>query len=256
MNLRVTMLGSGTSSGVPVIACKCPVCTSTDPRNRRFRASVLLEFGGRSVVVDTGPEFRLQALAAGMERLDAVLFSHAHADHIFGLDDLRAFNFRQQGVIPCYGSPHTLGRLRSAFSYIFEPGQEGGGKPRIELLPIEGVFELFGATVTPVPVLHGSLEVLGFRLGRFAYITDCSHIPESSFPLLEGVEVLILGALRHRPHPTHFSLAEATAAASRIGARRTFFTHINHEIDAADPALNLPPGMELGHDGLVLEILG
>jgi phosphoribosyl 1,2-cyclic phosphate phosphodiesterase len=164
-------------------------------------------------------------------------------------------------VIPCYGSAETLEQIRSAFGYIFETGtQEGGGKPRIELRPIEaddltdGAFDLFGAPIVPVPVLHGSLEVWGFRLGKFAYITDCSHIPESSFALLKGVEVLILGALRLRPHPTHFSFAEAFEGAARIGAGRTILTHINHEIDHGAPGVELPPGVEIGHDGLVLEL--
>lgn len=248
------MLGSGTSSGVPVIACECPVCMSQDPRNRRTRASILLEYGGRSVVIDTGPDFRMQALTAKLRRLDAVLFTHAHADHIFGLDDVRAFNFRQSGVIPCYGTEATLGQLRQAFAYIFEPTQEGGGKPRIALRPVAGEFDLFGHAVTPVPVLHGALEVLGYRFGRFAYITDCSTLPEASWPLLAGVDTLILGALRHRPHPTHFSISEAIEAAARIGARRVAFTHINHEIDHGAPGVELPPGVELGYDGLVFEV--
>ena len=251
---RVTMLGSGTSSGVPVIGCSCPVCSSTDPRNRRLRASVRLELAGGTVLVDTSPDLREQALRSGLDRLDAILFTHAHADHLFGLDDVRIFNFRQRAAIPCFGSPATLERVRTAFSYVFEEGQEGGGKPQLELRPVNGPFELLGARVVPVPVWHGSLPVLGFRIDGFAYVTDVNRIPEESYPLLAGLEVLVLGALRYRPHPTHFSIGEAVAVAARIGARRTFFTHLAHDVDHAAPALPLPPGVAFGHDGLELDL--
>ena len=250
---RVTMLGSGTSSGVPVIGCTCPVCTSADPRNRRLRASVRLELAGGTVLVDTSPDLREQALRSGLDRLDAILFTHAHADHLFGLDDVRIFNFRQRAAIPCFGSPATLERVRTAFSYVFEEGQEGGGKPQLELRPVNGPFELLGARVVPVPVWHGSLPVLGYRIDGFAYVTDVNRIPEESYPLLAGLEVL-LGALRYRPHPTHFSIGEAVAVAARIGARRTFFTHLAHDVDHAAPALPLPPGVAFGHDGLELDL--
>ncbi|HPA95478.1 MAG TPA: MBL fold metallo-hydrolase [Thermoanaerobaculia bacterium] len=251
---RVTMLGSGTSSGVPVIGCTCPVCTSADPRNRRLRASVRLELAGGTVLVDTSPDLREQALRSGLDRLDAILFTHAHADHLFGLDDVRIFNFRQRAAIPCFGSPATLERVRTAFSYVFEEGQEGGGKPQLELRPVNGPFELLGARVVPVPVWHGSLPVLGYRIDGFAYVTDVNRIPEESYPLLAGLEVLVLGALRYRPHPTHFSIGEAVAVAARIGARRTFFTHLAHDVDHAAPALPLPPGVAFGHDGLELDL--
>ena len=251
---RVTMLGSGTSSGVPVIGCSCPVCSSTDPRNRRLRASVRLELAGGTVLVDTSPDLREQALRSGLDRLDAILFTHAHADHLFGLDDVRIFNFRQRAAIPCFGSPATLERVRTAFSYVFEEGQEGGGKPQLELRPVNGPFELLGARVVPVPVWHGSLPVLGYRIDGFAYVTDVNRIPEESYPLLAGLEVLVLGALRYRPHPTHFSIGEAVAVAARIGARRTFFTHLAHDVDHAAPALPLPPGVAFGHDGLELDL--
>lgn len=258
MSLEIIMLGSGTSNGVPVIACDCPVCTSAHPRNRRMRPSLALHWRHeeleRTVLVDVGPEFRLQALAAGLRRLDAVLFTHSHADHIFGLDDVRAFNFLQGESIPCYGSKATLATIRRSFAYVFEETQEGGGKPSLELLPVSKPFELLGRRVVPVPVLHGALEVYGYRLGGFAYVTDCSVIPESSFELLAGVEVLILDALRYDPHPTHFTVDQALAAARRIGARRTVFTHMNHDIDYEHPQVALPPGVEFGYDGLRLEL--
>ncbi|MGH9465141.1 MAG: MBL fold metallo-hydrolase [Thermoanaerobaculia bacterium] len=254
MTLRVTMLGSGTSSGVPVIGCRCAVCSSDDPRNRRSRAGAKLELPGGTLLVDTPTELREQCLRFGLSRVDGVLYTHAHADHVFGLDDLRVFNFRQRRDIACYGSEATLASLRRTFWYVFEPGQEGGGKPRLELVPVSGPFAAAGATIVPVPVLHGALEVLGYRLGSFAYVTDCSRIPEASFGLLSGVEVLILGALRYHPHPTHFSIPEAVAAAERIGASRTYFTHLAHDVDHARLQVQLPPGIELGYDGLVLEL--
>lgn len=249
--LRLTMLGSGTSTGVPVIGCDCPVCRSGDPRNRRMRPGLRLEVAAGSIVIDTSPDFREQALRFGIDRVDAVLYTHSHADHVFGLDDLRVFNFRQRGSIPCFGSAETMGRMRQIFTYVFEAGQEGGGKPRLELVPVRAPFELLGERIVPVPVGHGEMEVFGFRVGRFACVTDVNFISEESFALLEGVELLVLSALRYRPHPTHFSLAESIAVAQRIGARRTLLTHIAHDIDHCRLELELPPGIELGYDGLV-----
>jgi phosphoribosyl 1,2-cyclic phosphate phosphodiesterase len=254
MKLRATLLGSGTSTGVPVIGCDCAVCTSADPRNQRLRTGLKLEAASRVLLVDTPTDLRQQALRFGLPRVDAVLFTHAHADHTLGLDELRVFNYRQRSVIPCYGSPATLADIRRHFAYAFEPGEEGGGKPRLELLAIDGHFEAAGLATTVVPVRHGSLEVFGYRWGDFAYVTDCSHIPEPSYRLLDGLRCLVLGALRHRPHSTHFSIQEAIAAARRIGARRTVFTHMSHEVDFASTDAELPPGIELGHDGLVIEL--
>lgn len=254
MSFRVTMLGSGTSTGVPVIGCACRVCTSDNPKNKRTRTGLKLEFGdGRVVLVDTPTDLREQALRFGLPRLDAVLFTHSHADHIFGLDDIRIFNFRQRRAIPCYGSEAALAALRRTFFYVFEAGQEGGGKPQLDLVPVRAPFDLLGSTVVPVPVWHGAMEVFGYRLGRFAYVTDCNVIPEASFHLLEGVEILILDALRYRPHSTHFSVEEALEAAERIGARRTILTHFSHEIDHDAPAVALPEGVELGYDGLAFD---
>jgi len=254
MSLRVTMLGSGTSTGVPVIGCDCAICTSSDPRNRRMRPGLKLEWDGHVVLVDAPTDFREQALRFGVPRVDAVLFTHHHADHIFGLDDLRIFNFRQHALIPCYGSRETLDNLRRVFAYAFEDGQEGGGKPQLDLREIAGPFELLERAVTPVPVLHGEMEVLGYRFGAFAYVTDVSRIPEPSYDLLAGVETLILGALRYRPHPTHFNIAQAAAAAARIGARRTVFTHLAHDVDHGRPAEPLALGVEFGYDGLAFDV--
>lgn len=255
MSLVVTILGCGTSTGVPVIGCHCAVCTSDDPRNRRLRCGLRVEGGGRTVLVDTPPDLRQQALAHCIEEVDAVVFTHAHADHIFGLDDLRTFCFRRERPIPCYGSAATLRRIRETFAYVFDGGgQEGGGKPRLELRPIAGDFAVEGMPWRAIPLLHGRLEVYGYRIGDFAYLTDCSAIPDASRELLAGVDTLVLDALRYRPHSTHFHLAAAVEEARRIGARRTYFTHLAHDIDATAVEIELPPGMELAHDGLRLEL--
>jgi len=257
MSIRVTMLGSGTSTGVPVIGCTCAVCTSDNPLNRRWRPGLKLELklemAAGIVLVDTPTDFREQALRFGVPRVDAILFTHPHADHIFGLDDVRIFNFRQRGPIPCYGSAATLQAIRRTFAYVFEPTQAGGGKPQLELLEVREPFRLLGREVVPVPVWHGGMEVFGYRIGGFAYVTDCNRIPDSSFELLAGVEVLILDALRYRPHSTHFSVGAATEATARIGAARTIFTHLTHDIDYGHPAVPLPAGVEFGYDGLAFD---
>src|ERR1700687_2633183 len=253
MSLRGTMLGSGTSTGVPVIGCTCPVCTSQNPRNKRWRPGLKLEKDGQVVLVDTPTDLREQALRFGLPRVDAVVFTHAHADHVFGLDEVRIFNFRQRSPIPCYGSAATLRALRRTFAYVFEEGQAGGGKPQLELIEVKGNFPLLGQEVIPIPVWHGDLEVYGYRFGSFAYVTDCSLIPEESFALLAGGEGSILDARPSRPPSTHFSAPEALGVAARIGASRTFLTHLAHEIDHDSPAVALPPGVEFGYDGLVFD---
>jgi phosphoribosyl 1,2-cyclic phosphate phosphodiesterase len=253
MAIRVTMLGSGTSTGVPVISCPCKVCTSDNPRNRRWRPGLKLEIGESVVLVDTPTDLREQALRFGLSRVDAVLFTHAHADHIFGLDDVRIFNFRQRNAIPCYGSELTLQAIRRTFAYVFEQGQAGGGKPQLDLIGVREPFQLLEMEIVPVPVWHGEMEVFGYRIGSFAYVTDCNRIPEESFALLKGVEILILDALRYRSHSTHFSVSEAIAIAERIGASRTIFTHLAHEIDYGAPAVPLPAGVEFGYDGLAFD---
>jgi phosphoribosyl 1,2-cyclic phosphate phosphodiesterase len=252
--MRVTLLGTGTSTGVPLIGCRCAVCMSADPRNRRLRPGARLELPGASVLVDTPTDLREQCLRFGVDRVDAVVFTHAHADHIFGLDDLRVFNFRQGGVIACYGAAPTLAALRRVFAYAFEQGQEGGGKPRIELLPVDGRFAVAGVDFVPIPVWHGETPVLGYRVGRFAYVTDCSRLPPASEELLGGLDVLVLGALRYRPHPTHMTIAMACELVSRLRPRRAVLTHLAHEVDHGAPRWALPEPVEFGYDGLFFEV--
>lgn len=258
-NLQITVLGSGTSHGVPMIACDCAVCRSDDRRDKRTRPSIYIQYDGSGgqtcLLVDTSPELRLQCLACDVRRVDAVLFTHHHIDHLAGLDDLRRFNWIQSQVLPCYGQPETLQRLRSMFSYVFEADADyPSAIPQLELREIKGPFEIGGATITPIPLLHGALPVLGFRVGDFAYCTDVNHIPAASRELLRGLKVLILDALRRRPHPTHFSLEEAVAEARQIGAGQTFFTHIAHELGHESTNRELPAGMALAHDAQVIRL--
>jgi phosphoribosyl 1,2-cyclic phosphate phosphodiesterase len=252
--MRVTFLGTGTSTGVPVIACNCRVCTSKDLRNRRLRPSILLEWGGRKILVDSSTDFRQQALLHNIDRLDAVLYTHCHADHVMGLDDLRIYNFRQRADLPVYGSAGTLGDIRRTFWYAFTETQEGGGKPQLDLRPVEGPFDLFGVRVEPVPLWHGDLQVFGYKIGGFAYCTDCNRIPAPSLERLSSLEVLVLDALRPKPHPTHFSLSETLEVLASLRPRRSYLIHMGHDLDHAETEKSLPPSVKLAFDGLVLEV--
>ncbi len=253
---RVTFLGTGTSHGVPMIGCTCAVCRSSDPRDRRLRPSIYLDVeGGPAILVDTATDLRQQALTHDVTRVDALLFTHSHADHVMGLDEVRRFNVLMNAALPVYADAATAEELRRVFAYAFAPPkQAGGGVPQLALTEIDGPFDAAGLRVVPVPILHGQRPILGFRFGRFAYLTDCSGIPAASYELLHGLDVLVLDALRHRPHPTHFSVAEATAVAMKIGAGQTYFTHICHDLPHAETSANLPTGMALAHDGLVLDV--
>jgi phosphoribosyl 1,2-cyclic phosphate phosphodiesterase len=253
--VKITFLGTGTSQGVPMIGCACPTCQSSDPRDQRLRPSILVESGGAVVLVDAGPDLRAQALAHGITRVDAIIFTHGHADHILGIDDVRRFNHITGRAMPCYGDRQTLEDIRRMFAYVFDPATpRGGGLPQLELFELAGSFCVCGIEVDPVPLLHGTRPILGLRFGRFAYLTDCNVIPDASWPLLEGLDVVVLDALRERRHPTHFSISEAVAAARRIGARQSLFTHMCHDLGHAETCARLPEGMQLAHDGLVLEL--
>ncbi len=253
--MKVVVLGSGTSTGVPVVGCKCNVCTSTDPRNRRRRASVLISVQGKNLIIDTPPDFHEQALENQLERVDAVLFTHDHADHIFGLDELRIFNFLQGGKIPIYAHKKTLGRIQRLFDYIWDPeAPMGGGKPLLEAIPINGRFTWEGLEIIPIEIYHGKQTIYGYRLGNFAYLTDCSGIPDSSREKLKGLDLLILGALRYRPHPTHFSLEEALREIEKIQPERALLTHLSHSFDYQTTNQELPEGVELAYDRMVVEL--
>ncbi len=240
--------------GVPTIGCRCPVCTSPDPCDRRTRPSVLVDYDGRRVLIDSTPDFREQAIRENIAHLDAVLYTHAHADHILGLDDLRPLTFRIAGKIPLYAQPPAAARIREMFSYIFAGNYKYGGIAQVELNEFGGEpLELFGASFDPVPVFHGEAEICGFRFGSAAYLTDFSEIPEPSFGRLHGLDILFLDALRHKPHPTHSTVGNSLSIVERLQPRRAFFTHISHDLAHAATNGALPDHVRLAHDGLKLE---
>ena len=255
MQVRLTVLGSGTSVGVPTIGCRCAVCTSPDPRDKRLRPSVVLRYNGRTVLIDTTPDFRYQMIRAQVDRLDAILYTHSHADHILGLDDVRPFNFHQQGNIPIYADAPTLAVIRRMFSYIFENRPSESSRPRLEVHELDGQpFDLFGLTITPIALRHGSAQTYGFRFGNAAYLTDHSEIPQFSMDQLHGLDVLFLDALRYKPHPTHSTVEKSLEHARRLSPRRTYFTHISHDLSHVQVESQLPPHVHMAQDGLDLDV--
>jgi phosphoribosyl 1,2-cyclic phosphate phosphodiesterase len=252
---RITFLGTGTSAGVPMIGCDCVVCRSTDPRDTRLRPSVFVDVPGRAqILVDTTPDLRQQALRHDIRRLDAILFTHAHADHILGLDEIRRFNHMQGGAIPCYADSDTWDAIKHVFSYSFDGRPRlGGGVPQVEAHEIAGPFSVSGVRIVPVPLWHGTMPILGFRFGTFAYLTDCNRIADESWDLLHDLDVMVIDALRDRPHSTHFTVDEALAVIARLRPRRALLTHMTHDLGHAQTNARLPAGVELAYDGLVLD---
>jgi phosphoribosyl 1,2-cyclic phosphate phosphodiesterase len=253
--MRITVLGSGTSAGIPLIGCACAVCTSPDPRDNRLRPSIVIGYNDRKVIVDTTPDFRTQALRSHLERVDAVIFTHAHADHIMGLDDVRPYNYRQKSRIPLYGKPDTMAVVRQVFHYVFSGGSQSTFLPQLDIHELDGKpFDLFGMTFQPIPVMHGRAPIFGYRFGNAAYLTDHSEIPHASMEMLRGLDVLFLDALRHEPHPTHSTVETSIESVRRLQPRRAFFTHICHDLPHTETETALPYGIRLAYDGLEIDV--
>jgi phosphoribosyl 1,2-cyclic phosphate phosphodiesterase len=257
--VRLIFLGTGTSFGVPQVGCSCRTCTSTDPRDKRTRTAALVESDGRRLLIDTPPELRLQLVAAGVSTVDAVLFTHGHADHVHGIDDLRAISVKQAGGLPVYGPADTLAELAARFAYIFDPAVAvlpGTTKPelRAHALEADRATEIAGMLVRPLRLPHGAHSVFGYRVGPIAYLTDAKAVPDAARAQLAGLDVLVLNGLLSRPHPLHLSIPEAVAAAQQIGARRTFLTHLTHETPHAELLAQMPAGIAPAYDGLAIEV--
>jgi phosphoribosyl 1,2-cyclic phosphate phosphodiesterase len=252
--VKVTFLGSGTSHGVPMIGCACDVCRSDDPRDKRTRPSILIDLDGFRLLVDTSTDLRAQALREGVDRVDAIFYTHPHADHIYGFDELRRFNHLTRRPLSAYGAEETLAAIRQTFAYAYDPdAPKGGGVPDVRLWHIGGPFSMAGREIIPVPVLHGTTRVLGLRIGGFAYLTDCNAIPDASMALLQGLDVLVIDALRRKAHPTHFSVDGALEVVTALAPREAWFTHMAHDLPHAATCAALPAGVALAYDGLVIE---
>ena len=250
--MNVTFLGTGTSVGVPAVGCDCETCLSADPRDKRLRTSVLVESNGQNILIDASTDFRQQALRAGIKEIAAILFTHSHADHCFGLDDTRPIMFKH-GAIACFATETTWQGLRRIYAYVFEPAPYPG-VPRIIPHRIEGDFNLLGLDVAPLTVIHGRLPVTAFRIGRFAYVTDCNEIPDETCARLSGLDMLVIDALRFKKHPTHMTLDDALGYIKRLRPRRALLTHISHDIKHEETSGHLPENVEIAYDGLTLEI--
>lgn len=254
MQATLTVLGSGTSMGVPTIGCDCAVCHSTDPRDRRTRPSVMITYAGRNILIDTGPDFREQALREQITHVDAVLYTHTHADHILGIDDLRPLSFAHKpGKLPLYATADAAEFLRRMFRYIFDADYKFGGLPQVEMKAIEGPISLFGACFEPVTVIHGETPILAFRFGSAAYLTDHSDVPAASLDKLHDLDILFLDALRYKPHPTHSTVDQALTIVNEVKPKRAFFTHICHDLPHEATNATLPAGVQLAYDGMKLE---
>jgi len=252
--MKITFLGCGTSTGVPVIGCKCTVCTSDNEKNRRLRASILIQHENKNILVDTSTDLRQQALRHSISHIDAVLFTHPHADHLHGIDELRSFNHIQDSHIPCYGNKETIERIQIYFKYIFQNFVKEGWKPHLETHVIDGPLLIPPLTILPIEVYHGKMKVLSFRIEKTAYVTDCNRIPEDSIKQLMGLDLLILDALRQKPHFTHFNIDEAVDMVKTLKPKRAVFTHLSHNIDYDETGSTLPPNIELAYDGMEITL--
>jgi phosphoribosyl 1,2-cyclic phosphate phosphodiesterase len=252
--MKVIILGSATSTGVPIIGCGCPVCTSANPRNKRTRCSLFVEAGGKNILIDTSTDLRFQALRHGITKLDAVLYTHSHADHTHGIDELRVYNFVNKTSIRCYGNAQTIDNIKNNFKYIFDGVESAGGKPKLTLTVVSGEFDFEGIKITPVDVYHADWTILGYRIGGMAYLTDCSGIPEWSWDKLRGLDVLIISALRYQPHPAHLNVEQAVEVAQKLKPRLTVLTHMGHELDYDTLSRELPDSIVPAYDGMELEL--
>ena len=250
MSMEVIFLGVGSSGGSPVIGCECPVCRSGAPRNQRTRCSAHIVVDGVHLQIDTGPDFRVQCLREGIRQIDAVLYSHPHADHLNGIDDLRVFCYRQQGVLPLYGDDYTMDDIRRRFAYALQSPNGQWEKPTLSVNPVAEPFSVKGVQVMPIRVMHGQYPILGFRIGDFAWLTDLSDLPPESLPLLQNLKGVAIDALRETPHPTHSSIDQALAWAEVIGAEETWLIHMTHEVDYEATSARLPAGVHMAWDGL------
>jgi len=252
--MKVTLLGCATSTGVPIIGCPCSICTSNNPKNKRTRCSVFVESNRKNILIDSSTDLRFQALRHNITRLDAVLYTHSHADHTHGIDDLRTFNFINNMVIPCYGNALTINNLKNNFGYIFDGVHSAGGKPKLELNVVENNFDFDGINIIPIEINHANWIILGYRIGNFAYLTDCSGIPPESMEKLKGLDLLILSALRYREHPAHFNIDQAVEMAQKLNPKLTVFTHMGHEVEYDTLLSELPDNIVPAYDGMELEL--
>ena len=252
--MKVIILGCATSTGVPIIGCDCPVCTSENLKNKRTRCSVFIQTGGKNILIDTSPDLRLQAFAHNITKIDVVLYTHSHADHTHGIDELRTYNFINKMKIECYGSPQTVSNIKENFKYIFDGSYSAGGKPKLELTAVTEDFDINSIRIIPIEINHADWLIFGYRIGKMEYLTDCSGIPDVSLEKLKGLDLLIIDALRYKPHPAHLSVDQAVEVINRIGPRLAVFTHMGHEIEYNSLLQQLPEGVMPGYDGMYFEL--
>lgn len=252
--MRVIILGCGTATGVPIIGCNCSTCTSNNPKNKRTRTSVFVQTHKKNILIDTSTDLRFQALSHDIRRIDAVLYTHSHADHTHGIDELRTYNFVNKMVIPCYGNPQTVSTIKMNFRYIFDGSYAAGGKPQLEITSVTDEFDFHGIRITPIEIHHADWQIFGYRIGKMAYLTDCSGIPEKSAKKLRGLDLLIIDALRYTPHSAHFSVDQAVERSRIIEPRLAVLTHMGHELEYDELSRVLPEGMMPAYDGMEFEL--